>query len=87
MKPIDAFQGAQPESQIEKMITKLIEATLEMKFQNYLRRLSLFKDQKFDASLQIYENLISLDPGNPKCISGMLRCLMQLTATKMHQKF
>ena len=39
---------------------------------------SFFKDQKFDEALQVYENLISLDPGNPKCISGMLRCLMQL---------
>ena len=78
-KPIDAFQGAQPESQIEKMIDKLIEATPGNEIPKLLEEAeSFFKDQKFDEALQIYENLISLDPGNPKCISGMLRCLMQL---------
>ena len=78
-KPIDAFQGAQPESQIEKMIEKLIEATPGNEVPKLLEEAeSFFKDQKFDEALQIYENLISLDPGNPKCNSGMLRCLMQL---------
>jgi len=78
-KPIDAFQGAQPESQIEKMIDKLIEATPGNEIPKLLLEAeSFFKDQKFDEALQIYENLISLDPGNPKCISGMLRSLMQL---------
>jgi len=78
-RPIDAFQGAQPESQIEKMIDKLIEATPGNEIPKLLEEAeSFFKDQKFDEALQIYENLISLDPGNPKCISGMLRCLIQL---------
>jgi putative thioredoxin len=78
-KPIDAFQGAQPESQIEKMIEKLIEATPGNEIPKLLDEAdTFFRDQKFDEALNIYENLISLDPGNPKCISGMLRCLMQL---------
>jgi len=82
-KPIDAFQGAQPESQIEKMIDKLIEATPGNEIPKLLEEAeSFFKDQKFDEALQIYENLISLDPGNPKCISGMLRCLIQLNRYK-----
>ena len=78
-RPIDAFQGAQPESQIEKIIEKLIEATPGNEIPKLLEEAeSFFKDQKFVEALQIYENLISLDPGNPKCISGMLRCLIQL---------
>ena len=78
-KPIDAFQGAQPESQIEKMIEKLIEAAPGNEVPKLIEEAeTFFKDQKFDEALKIYENLISMDPGNPKCISGMLRCLMQL---------
>ena len=78
-KPIDAFQGAQPESQIEKMIEKLIEATPGNEIPKLLEEAGeFFKDQKFDEALNIYENLIALDPGNLKCISGMLRCLIQL---------
>lgn len=78
-KPIDAFQGAQPESQIEKMIEKMIEATPGNEIPKLLEEAeTFFKDQKYDEALSVYENLISLDPGNPKCISGMLRCFMQL---------
>lgn len=78
-KPIDAFQGVQPESQIEKMIEKLIEATPGNEIPKLLEEAeAFFKEQRFDDALNIYENLISLDPGNPKCISGMLRCLVKL---------
>jgi len=78
-KPIDAFQGAQPESQIKKMIDKMIEATPGNEIPKLIEKSeAFFKDQRFDEALNIYENLISLDPGNPKCISGMLRCLVKL---------
>jgi len=78
-KPIDAFQGAQPESYIEKMIEKLIDASPGNEIPKLLEEAeAFFKSQEFNKALNIYENLISLDPGNPKCISGMLRCLMQL---------
>tara|TARA_B100002019_G_scaffold290722_1_gene309073 strand:- start:6045 stop:6914 length:870 start_codon:yes stop_codon:yes gene_type:complete len=82
-KPIDAFQGAQSESQIQKMIDKLIEATPGNEIPKLLEEAeSLFKDQKFDEAKTLFENLISIDPGNPKCISGMLRCLVQLKRHK-----
>tara|TARA_B100000989_G_scaffold150631_1_gene112306 strand:- start:816 stop:1364 length:549 start_codon:yes stop_codon:yes gene_type:complete len=38
----------------------------------------LFKDQKFEESLKLYENLVGMDPGDSKIISGMLRCMLQL---------
>ena len=78
-KPIDAFQGAQPESKIEEMVKKLIdsapgnEATKQLEEAN-----ELFKEKKYEEAQAIYENLIALDPGNSKVIAGMLRCLLQL---------
>ena len=78
-KPIDAFQGAQPESKIEIMINKLIDATPGNEVPKLLEEAdNLFKDQKFQEAQQIYETLVGIDPGNPKVISGLLRCLMQL---------
>ena len=78
-KPIDAFQGAQPESKIEIMINKLIDATPGNEVPKLLEEAdNLFKDQKFQESQQIYETLVGMDPGNPKVISGLLRCLVQL---------
>ena len=78
-KPIDAFQGAQPESKIEIMINKLIDATPGNEVPKMLEEAdSLFKDQKFHEAQQIYETLVAMDPGKPKVISGLLRCLIQL---------
>ena len=78
-KPIDAFQGAQPESKIEEMINKLIDATPGNEIPKLIDEANqLFKDQKFDESLSLYEKLVGLDAGNPKIIAGLLRCLFQL---------
>ena len=78
-KPIDAFQGAQPESKIEAMINKLIDATPGNEIPKILEEAEfLFKDQKFEEAQKTYETLIGLDPGNPKVIGGLLRCLVQL---------
>jgi len=78
-KPIDAFQGAQPESKIETMIDKLIEATPGNEVPKLLEEAEgLYKEQKYEEAQKIYENLIALDPGNNKTIIGLLRCLTQL---------
>ena len=78
-KPVDAFQGAQPESKIEIMIDKLIDAAPGNEVPKLLEEADvLFKDQKFDEAQTIYETLVGMDPGNPKVISGLLRCLVQL---------
>src|SRR6056300_286091 len=78
-KPIDAFQGAQPESKIEIMINKLIDAAPGNEVPKLLEEAdSLFQDQKLQEAQQIYETLVGMDPGNPKVISGLLRCLVQL---------
>jgi putative thioredoxin len=78
-KPIDAFQGAQPESKIEEMINKLIDATPGNEIPKLLEEAdNLVKDQKFEEAQKVYETLVGMDPGNPKVIGGLLRCLVQL---------
>jgi len=78
-KPVDAFQGAQPESKIEIMIDKLIDASPGNEVPKLLEEAdNLFKDQKFSEAQKIYETLVGMDPGNTRVISGLLRCLVQL---------
>ncbi len=78
-KPIDAFQGAQPESKVELMINKMIDATPGNEIPKLIDEADqLFKDEKFDESLISYEKLAGMDPGNQKVIAGLLRCLIQL---------
>ena len=78
-KPVDAFQGAQPESKIEIMIDKLIDSAPGNEVSKLLEEADgLCKDQKFEEAQTAYETLVGMDPGNPKVISGLLRCLVQL---------
>ena len=60
------------------MINKLINATPENESLKLLEEAEkFFKDQKYDEAQKIYENLIVLDSGNIKVITGLLRCLTQ----------
>ena len=78
-KPIDAFQGAQPESKVEAMMDKMIEATPGNEIPKLIKEANqLFIDQKFEESFKLYEKLVGMDPGNPKIIAGLLRSLIQL---------
>ena len=78
-KPIDAFQGAQPESKIEMMVDKMIDATPGNEIPKLVADAEqLYKDQKFEESMSLYEQLVGVDSGNPKIIAGLLRCLIQL---------
>ncbi len=78
-KPIDAFQGAQPESKVEEMIDKMIEATPGNEIPGLISDADkLFTSQKFDQALEIFEKLVGLDSTNPKILSGLLRCYIQL---------
>ena len=78
-KPIDAFQGAQPESKIEVIVDKMIEATPGNEIPKLIGEAEqLLSDQKFEDSLKAFENLVALDPGNSKIIAGLLRCMIQL---------
>ena len=78
-KPIDAFQGAQPESKVEEIIDKMIEATPGNEIPGLISDADkLFTSQKFDQALERYEHLVGLDPTNPKILTGLLRCYVQL---------
>ena len=61
------------------MVDKLIEATPGNELPKLIEEAeTFFKEQKFSEAQSAYENLIALDPGNTKIISGLLRCLVQL---------
>ena len=78
-RPIDAFQGVQPESKIEIMIDKMIDATPGNEIPKLINEAEeLFKEKKYEEAQNTFERLIGMDPGNSKIIIGLLRCLMQL---------
>ena len=78
-KPIDAFQGAQPESKIESMVDKLIAAAPGNEITELLKEAeNFFNEQKYEDAKKAYENLIIKDPGNIKFIIALVRCIIKL---------
>lgn len=82
-KPLDAFQGAQPESKIESMVNKLIDATPGNEIPKLMDEADdLFRNQNFNEAMMLFEKILVMDPGNPKVIAGLLRSLIQLKRFK-----
>lgn len=78
-RPVEAFQGVQPVSKIENVINKLVDLTPGNEIPKLLIDAEeFFKNKKFLESKEIYEKLVSQDPGNIKIIEGLLRCYLQL---------
>ena len=78
-KPVDAFQGAQPESKIEEMINKLIEVMPGNEIPALIEEADkLYQNQSYENAIEIYQKVFVLDPGNLKAVIGMLRNLLKL---------
>jgi putative thioredoxin len=78
-RPIDAFQGAQPESKIDAMINKLIEAMPGNEIPALIEEADKFyQNQNYESAIETYQKIFVLDPGNIKAIIGMLRNLLKL---------
>ena len=78
-RPIDAFQGAQPESKIVAMIEKLIEAIPGNEIPGLIIEADkLYQNQNYEKAIEIYQKVFVLEPGNIKAIIGMLRNLLKL---------
>lgn len=87
-KPIDAFQGLQPQSKIENMINKLIDSVPGNELPFLLEEAkNLFKSKKFDEAKAIFEKSMALDPGNIEIISGIIRCMIQLNQISDAKEF
>lgn len=78
-KPINAFQGAQQESEIEKIIDQLIEAAPGNEVPKLIIEAEKsFQDKNYLGAKDLYESLLGMDSGNAKIIAGLLRCYYQL---------
>ena len=81
-KPVDAFQGAQPESQIKAFVNKLTEAAGTTKSDPLLDALAqareLLTAEQFEAAAGIYGQVISHAPDNMDGLGGLARAFVGL---------
>jgi len=78
-KPINAFQGAQPEAEILKLITQMLDSAPGNEVPKLLKEADdNFKEEKFQEAQALYEQLLGMDSTNVKIIIGLMRCYYQL---------
>lgn len=79
-KPVDAFQGAQPESQVKAFVDKLAEAAGTAQDDPLADALEqakqLLEDGQFEGAAGIYGQVISHAPDNIDAYGGLARALV-----------
>ena len=81
-RPVDAFQGALPESQIKQFVDRLTQAAGGQAGGDDIAAALAEAKKAFeggDATLaaQIYSEILQVEPGMPEAIAGLARCYLQ----------
>ena len=84
-QPVDAFMGAQPESQIKAFAEKLVTSAggqlgpspIELMLEQALH---FFENNQFKEAGNLYGQAISQDPGNAPSAAGLIKCYLKLDA-------
>ncbi|MEE2661878.1 MAG: thioredoxin [Pseudomonadota bacterium] len=81
-KPVDAFQGAQPESQVKEFVSKLAEAAGTAQSDPIAEAVEQAKEllntEQYDAAVGIYEQVTNHAPDNIDALGGLARGLIAL---------
>lgn len=76
-RPVDAFQGALPESQLKQFIDHLVGGNANV-IDDALEQAKALREQgELDAAMDIYDQILAQDPGNPLALAGLLRGYME----------
>ena len=82
-KPVDAFQGAQPESEIKKFIEKLIPLTDNNSDSGLDEAISaaeqMLEEKDFAGASETFSAILGEDPVNSKAYSGLARAFLGLS--------
>ncbi|NQV79235.1 MAG: thioredoxin [Alphaproteobacteria bacterium] len=74
-QPVDAFVGAQPESQIKAFVERLAGGIGPSPVDEALEAAqAALDDGEIAAAANIYGQILQAEPGNPVAIGGLVRC-------------
>lgn len=77
-QPVDAFVGAQPESQVKAFIERLAGGIEPSPVEEALEAAkAALDDGEFAAAANIFGQVVQAEPGNPEAIGGLARCYVQ----------
>jgi len=75
-RPVDAFSGALPESQIKQFIDALVGGNANV-IDDALDQAKILREQgDLEGAMDIYEQVLAQDPGNALALAGLMRGYM-----------
>lgn len=85
-RPVDAFVGAQPESQIKAFVERLVKLARETGGDPIADAIAqakaAFDARDYNTAAAIYQQVVEADPGNAEAVAGLGRCLIALNRLK-----
>ena len=77
-QPVDAFQGALPESQLRQFIDRLLGGAKPPIGQAVDEAKAMLDAGQVEDAAQVFEQILAEDPGNPGATAGLIRALLAL---------
>ena len=78
-RPVDAFAGAVPESEIKAFIQRLIGGAAGPNLDDYVAEAkTILAEGDAQTAAGIFQQVLQHDPDNAAALAGLLRCLMAL---------
>jgi len=84
-RPVDAFQGALPESQLRQFIDKQMDGGSPIQ-QALAQAKDLMDAAQIEQAQQVYTQILQHDNANPEAIAGLMRCYLALDQADLAQQ-
>ncbi|HCK19518.1 MULTISPECIES: thioredoxin [Thalassospira] len=87
-RPVDGFQGGQPESEVRAFYEKLAGGPIESPIEGLLEQASAeLAEENFEAAHGIYVSILEREQENEDAIGGMIRCMVGMDEVEEARHF
>ena len=87
-RPVDGFQGGQPESEVRAFYERLVGGPIESPIEALLEQAaSALSENNFEAAHSFYVSVLEREQENETAIGGMIRCMVGMGETEEARHF
>ncbi|MFH1806617.1 MAG: thioredoxin [Pseudomonadota bacterium] len=87
-RPVDGFQGAQPESEVRAFFERLAGGPIESPIAMTLEQAATaMQEGQIETAHNLYVEVLQRDPKNADAIGGMIRCIVSMGAIEEARHF
>jgi len=87
-RPVDGFQGAQPESEVRAFFERIAGGPIESPIEMLLEKAhAALADEDATTAYGLYGNVLEREPDNDTALGGVLRCMVAMGETEHARGF